>query len=150
MKIWIRLLLFLADESCPSTRCNTLQHAATCCNTLQHVALHSTRGSSCCHSGQMSHFLRHAATRCNTLQHAATHCSMLHCNTLHCNTLQHTPTQIKQLLLWAAQSCPSTHHNTLQYAAQQHAALQHTTTRCTAMHCNISPRRSSNSPLLGR
>ena len=131
MEIWIRLLLFLADESCPSTRCNTLQHAATCCNTLQHVALRSTRGSSCCHSGQMSHFLRHAATRCNTLQHAA-----IRCNALQHVTLQHAALQYIATHAHADQATPLVGSSVMSFDTPRHAAICCTATCCTATHYN--------------
>jgi len=88
------------------TRCNTLQHAATCCNTQQHTAKAPSYDSTSGPVGTVCYL------RCNTLQHAATCCNTwrrcsraiarglvgtvchLHCNALqhattHCNTLQH-------------------------------------------------------------
>ena len=68
-----------------STRCNTLQHAATHYNTIQHTAPLCTT-------------LQHSATLCNTdgihnmwhIQKTATHYSTMQPPTPHCNTLQHT------------------------------------------------------------
>ena len=75
-----------------STRCNTLQHAATRCtlqlsllslqlskNTLQHAATRCTLQLSLSWLQLSKNMLQHTATRCNTLQHimAATHCNTL-------------------------------------------------------------------------
>jgi len=65
-----------------TTRCNTLQHAATCCNTLYNSAtpLYTYYNT-----------LQHAATRCNTLYNSATPLYTDY------NTLQHAATRCNTL-----------------------------------------------------
>ena len=139
-----------------STRCNTLQNAATHCNTLQHTATHcNTLSTTYCNT------LQHTATHRNTPQHTATthyesssvkevsaspgllqrvalqrsrFASNEHQVRLHANVPKCEPSNVYDLPPVCVQSV-----NGLQYTATNRTTLQH-----TAPPCNTTLRRTEN------
>ena len=112
-----------------ATRCNTLQHTATCDSFMCDTAP-LRRAQSVVTSAQVRQ-MSLVTTHCNTLQHTATHCDTLRHTVTHCCTRRHTVT----------------HCNTLRHAAtHQYSYLRRSVTcEFKKRKCNKSTQTTHNS-----
>jgi len=114
---------------------NKLQHTKSRCNTLQHTAT--------CSSDNVIASLQHTSAHCNVLQRTATHCNALQHTATPCNTLQHTATRCADNTI-ASNTFSTVLRRRIRYLIFQCVALsaaccsvlQCVTVRCSVLQCD--------------